>query len=264
MRCGPAVLASILPGNALACVLMGRCWPEGGCSPANQGLPEGRLSEWRLSEGRLFEGRLPEGGCLRRASERGCARASLLQVSAGPRMLATRMVALVPTVLMAVFFEASNTFDAAAQLLNVGQSLLLPFALLPVVHMTANVDVMGRRWVSGRWWTGVSIGITVATVAVNGYLLVDSLVAQHDGGLTWPWMMLTISTTLLYYAIVAYYAIGRGERPAHFKCGTRLQVWRQASSVAPGFKCGAGRRVCGTHTTRSWPPQGRAMLPRLH
>uniref|UniRef100_A0A7R9V4I2 Natural resistance-associated macrophage protein n=1 Tax=Chlamydomonas euryale TaxID=1486919 RepID=A0A7R9V4I2_9CHLO len=136
-----------------------------------------------------------------------------VKVSAGPRMLATRMVALVPTVLMAVFFEASNTFDAAAQLLNVGQSLLLPFALLPVVHMTANVDVMGRRWVSGRWWTGVSIGITVATVAVNGYLLVDSLVAQHDGGLTWPWMMLTISTTLLYYAIVAYYAIGPDNIP---------------------------------------------------
>ena len=37
------------------------------------------------------------------------------QVQAGVRMLGTRLVALIPTVLMAVAFEATNTFDLAAQ-----------------------------------------------------------------------------------------------------------------------------------------------------
>ena len=37
------------------------------------------------------------------------------QVQAGLRMTVTRLVALVPTVLMAIAFEATNTFDFAAQ-----------------------------------------------------------------------------------------------------------------------------------------------------
>ena len=33
-------------------------------------------------------------------------------------------------------------------MLNVAQSLLLPFALLPVLHMTSNKEIMGERFVS--------------------------------------------------------------------------------------------------------------------
>ena len=44
----------------------------------------------------------------------------------------TRLVALVPTVLIAVLSDASNSFDRINGLLNVVQSVLLPFALVPV------------------------------------------------------------------------------------------------------------------------------------
>ena len=43
------------------------------------------------------------------------------QVSAGWQMTATRLVALLPTVILAVVFEASNTFDKVAQALNIVQ-----------------------------------------------------------------------------------------------------------------------------------------------
>jgi hypothetical protein len=152
-----------------------------------------------------------------------------IKVAAGVRMVGTRLIALVPTVAMAVAFEASNTFDAAAQLLNVAQSLLLPFALLPVVHMTASAQVMGSRWVTGRLMTGLCAAITALVIAINGYLLVDMLMAQHAGGLTWYWISVLAGTTGLYYALVAYYAIGPEHVPGLMqrghKCGLQAVDW---------------------------------------
>ncbi len=122
-------------------------------------------------------------------------------------MVATRLVALVPTVIMAVVFEASNTFDKAAQLLNVGQSLLLPFALLPVVHMTASREVMGDKFVNHRWHTVLTGSITGLVVTVNSYLMYD-LVRQQHGGMSLGWIFSLIAMNLIYYGLVLYYAIG--------------------------------------------------------
>ena len=96
-----------------------------------------------------------------------------LKVTAGSRMMATRLVALVPTVVMAVVFETSQTFDYAAQLLNVAQSVLLPFALLPVLRMTADRDIMGERFVSPKWLTITGSVICAVILGINGYLIVD-------------------------------------------------------------------------------------------
>lgn len=128
-------------------------------------------------------------------------------------MVATRMVALVPTVIMAVMFEASNTFDIAAQLLNVAQSLLLPFALLPVVHMTANREVMGKRFAASRWLTGLTAAITVAIVAVNGYLLYDVIMQQHQDGLGPVRIAGLVLIMLAYYSLILYFAIGPENAP---------------------------------------------------
>lgn len=128
-------------------------------------------------------------------------------------MVATRMVALVPTVIMAVVFEASNTFDIAAQLLNVAQSVLLPFALLPVVHMTANREVMGERFAARRWLTGLTAAITAAIVAVNGYLLYDVIMQQHQDGLGPEWIAGLVLIMLAYYSLILYFAIGPDNLP---------------------------------------------------
>ncbi|GAX77144.1 hypothetical protein CEUSTIGMA_g4590.t1 [Chlamydomonas eustigma] len=138
-----------------------------------------------------------------------------MKVQAGVRMVATRLVALIPTVVMAVLFEATNTFDVAAQMLNVAQSLLLPFALLPALHMTANKEIMGEKFVSAKWFTILTAGITAIVLAVNGYLLYDVMRQQHASGgdLGGSLAVLLALMLIIYYSLTAYYAIGPDNIP---------------------------------------------------
>ena len=65
-----------------------------------------------------------------------------MQVQATWRMMGTRLVALLPCLTLAVVFEATNTFDRVAQTINIVQSLVLPFGLIPAIQMTASEKVM--------------------------------------------------------------------------------------------------------------------------
>lgn len=144
-----------------------------------------------------------------------------MKVRAGMRMIATRLVALVPTVIMAVVFEASNTFDFAAQLLNVAQSILLPFALLPVLHIGCNKKIMGERFAAGRFWTAVTVAITVAVLAVNAYLLYDVIKQQAQDGLSPGWIAGMVVSMVVYYGMALYYAVGPENVP---------QAWSQGKT----------------------------------
>lgn len=48
------------------------------------------------------------------------------------RSCVTRTVAIVPTLIIAVVFQASHKLDQLNQLLNILQSIMLPFAIIPV------------------------------------------------------------------------------------------------------------------------------------
>ena len=48
------------------------------------------------------------------------------------RSCVTRTVAIVPTLVIAVVFQASHKLDELNQLLNILQSIMLPFAIIPV------------------------------------------------------------------------------------------------------------------------------------
>ncbi len=83
-------------------------------------------------------------------------------------MLATRLVALLPTVTLAVVFEASNTFDKVAQTLNVVQSLVLPFALVPCVHVAADRKLLGQ-FASHPALTWFAALVVAVVAAINGW-----------------------------------------------------------------------------------------------
>ena len=53
------------------------------------------------------------------------------------RSCVTRTVAIVPTLVVAVVFQASHKLDQLNQLLNILQSIMLPFAIIPVNSNTA-------------------------------------------------------------------------------------------------------------------------------
>ncbi|XP_024393903.1 metal transporter Nramp4 isoform X2 [Physcomitrium patens] len=67
-----------------------------------------------------------------------------LRVKKWIRVLVTRAVAIVPTVIVALSFDSSeNELDNLSEWLNVLQSIQLPFALIPLLCLVSNKRVMG-------------------------------------------------------------------------------------------------------------------------
>lgn len=66
-----------------------------------------------------------------------------LQWERWQRVLLTRSIAILPTILLAVF-EGIKDLTYMNDLLNVIMSLQLPFALLPVLTFTSTSSIMGE------------------------------------------------------------------------------------------------------------------------
>jgi len=67
-----------------------------------------------------------------------------LRVKKWIRVLVTRLVAIVPTVVVALAFDSSeNELDNLSEWLNVLQSIQLPFALIPLLCLVSNTRLMG-------------------------------------------------------------------------------------------------------------------------
>ena len=87
------------------------------------------------------------------------------------RRLLTRMIAIVPAGVTAIFFGASGT----AKLLILSQVILsmqLAFAVVPLVLFTADRRKMGEL-VNARWVTVLGWVVTLVIVVLNGWLLVQ-------------------------------------------------------------------------------------------
>ena len=78
------------------------------------------------------------------------------------RSCVTRTVAIVPTLVIAVVFQASHKLDQLNQLLNILQSIMLPFAIIPVsmsasllsvwVELTQGLLISVLHWHSCSWY----------------------------------------------------------------------------------------------------------------
>jgi len=89
------------------------------------------------------------------------------------RRLITRSIAIVPAALVTIWYGEKGT----AQLLIFSQvvlSLQLPFAVVPLVMMTADKQKMGAL-VAPRWVTAIAGIIAAAIIALNGKLLADQI-----------------------------------------------------------------------------------------
>lgn len=90
-----------------------------------------------------------------------------LRIAAWKRVALTRGVALVPAVVVAVISQNSQfQSDRFNELLNVLQSVQLPFALIPLLAFTSNRGIMGWSFVNSR---------AVATVLLIGTILLCGL-----------------------------------------------------------------------------------------
>ncbi|XP_021099905.1 natural resistance-associated macrophage protein 1 isoform X8 [Heterocephalus glaber] len=89
------------------------------------------------------------------------------------RVLLTRSCAILPTVLVAVFRDLRD-LSGLNDLLNVLQSLLLPFAVLPILTFTSMPVVM-QEFASGRLSKVVTSCIMALVCAINLYFVVSYL-----------------------------------------------------------------------------------------
>src|SRR5215207_10092354 len=92
------------------------------------------------------------------------------------RRLVTRLVAIVPAVLVTVYYGESGT----AKLLILSQvvlSLQLPFAIVPLVMITANKGKMGELR-APRWLTGVAAIVAAIVITLNVKLIIDFITGE--------------------------------------------------------------------------------------
>jgi manganese transport protein len=97
-----------------------------------------------------------------------------LRIAPWMRRLITRLIALVPAVLVITFAGEEST----QQLLVLSQvvlSLQLSFAVIPLIHFTSNRKNMGEL-VTPSWARGLAWATAAVIVALNGKLVLDQVI----------------------------------------------------------------------------------------
>ncbi|KAL2522530.1 Metal transporter Nramp3 [Forsythia ovata] len=97
------------------------------------------------------------------------------------RALITRSCAIIPTLLVALVFDASEgSLDVLNEWLNVLQSIQIPFALIPLLCLVAKEEVMGIFKI-GTALQIISWFVAALVIVINGYLLVDFFSSEGSG-----------------------------------------------------------------------------------
>lgn len=86
------------------------------------------------------------------------------------RVLLTRTIAIIPTLLIA--FQSMSQLTRMNDLLNALMSLQLPFALFPVLTFTSSRKVMGD-FANGRFTKLLATALSVIVISINLYFVYD-------------------------------------------------------------------------------------------
>jgi natural resistance-associated macrophage protein len=125
-----------------------------------------------------------------------------LRVKKWIRVLVTRLVAIVPTVAVALAFDSSeNELDNLSEWLNVLQSIQLPFALIPLLCLVSNTRVMGV-FVIDTVTKVIAWSIALLVMAINMYLLVVTVFGNIVESAAVMAILLVV--TALYISFIVY------------------------------------------------------------
>jgi hypothetical protein len=126
----------------------------------------------------------------------------------------TRLIAMVPTVAVAAAFSGSSKLDELNQLLNVVQSVQLPFALIPVLYMCSRSDIMGERFVLRDTFRTVVQSLSAFLLGLNLLLVVQQVLPTDSSskGLlsdaSVPVIVCVAVVSIAYAAFVIYLLVG--------------------------------------------------------
>ncbi|XP_006815060.1 uncharacterized protein LOC102801780, partial [Saccoglossus kowalevskii] len=102
---------------------------------------------------------------------------------------------MVPSVLVAVL--ATKQLDTLNEWINVLQSIQLPFALLPILHFTSSLRIMGD-FKNGGVTKVLMWGLAVVVMAINIYLVVLAVPVE------WYSLLPVCVIGLVYCAFIVY------------------------------------------------------------
>ena len=97
-----------------------------------------------------------------------------LRIPGWLRRLVTRLIAIIPAVIVTALYGERGTGDLLI-FSQVVLSLQLSFAVVPLVMFTSDKTKMGR-FVNPRWLSTMAWTVTAIIVVLNGYLLVQTVI----------------------------------------------------------------------------------------
>ncbi|CAL7950974.1 unnamed protein product [Xylocopa violacea] len=125
-----------------------------------------------------------------------------LQWARWKRVLFTRMIAIVPTFLVA-FFSDINNLTGMNDILNAIMTLQLPFATLPTIAFTSSVQIMGefRNGIANKI---IATTLSAVVITINIYFVINTV--QEDLPHHWA-VILAISIYSILYLLFCLYLV---------------------------------------------------------
>jgi len=123
-----------------------------------------------------------------------------LQWKKWQRVLVTRTIAILPTFLIA-FYENIQNLSGMNDLLNCLMSLMLPFAIIPLITFTSNKGIMGD-FTNGIISKIFAICLSTLVIAVNIYFVLDYV---NGLGITNAFFIMFLVAIGLIYVIFCLY-----------------------------------------------------------
>lgn len=117
------------------------------------------------------------------------------------RVLLTRTLAILPTLLIARYKEENLT--GMNDLLNALMSLQLPFALLPTLTFTSSSKVMGD-FKNGFVNIVIASVLSAVVISINIYFVATFV--RNNFNLTW-WVVLLTVLFVIYYLVFVIYLV---------------------------------------------------------
>ncbi|XP_044475831.1 metal transporter Nramp2-like [Mangifera indica] len=131
-----------------------------------------------------------------------------LRVKKWLRALITRSCAIVPTIIVALIFNTSeSSLDILNEWLNVLQSIQIPFALIPLLTLVSKEQIMGVFKI-GPFLERLAWTVAALVIVINGYLLLDFFFSEVKGLL---FGSLVCAATAAYVAFIIYLVTRSGE-----------------------------------------------------
>lgn len=104
-----------------------------------------------------------------------------LQMKKWIRSVITRSCAIVPTIIVAIYFNRSeDSLDVLNEWLNVLQGMQIPFAIIPLLTLVSNEKIMGvfkiGKLMERTVWT-----VAALVIMINGYVMLSFFLSEVNG-----------------------------------------------------------------------------------